>query len=567
MRSSGTRDQSRAELFAEETLGRDRGSIRARLSRRSVVIGITACLAATRQGQLGLVTVVNILTRLGVLAPKLYLDVPEHARVLPGVPLLPADQPLGQSLLAFMRELAAFQKIDVTRAPADNRLRYECGVFIGKTRFDVEHAVTIGANGWLAAVNPSGYPEEIVARDPNPMGIVLAATLGAAEVVKWLWLPIKDSQVAMEPMLDRTVMSTFDWRINSARPANPAFPPRCELGHASIFGLGAIGSGCNYVLGCLPDLHMSLDLVDMDRIDSSNEERLFTSNQPRANRNLLKVFHAQRFIRTLHQGVQALVFPFPFQRYVDTARNQLDYVMCCLDSAPLRRVLQTELASIVVNGATDLSRWMVSLHEFGRPENSCLIDLYNERELDDFPVALAVAHYLGVPVETINRLLGRGEPLPLPIMQAAIREWKDRRARGDIACYAEVLSDEAAGDTCTRMRPSQAMPAATISFVSLMPAIFMVADLVKRRSYGWSLPAAEPNIFQFDALRLPSQGMITNILASRNCFCQSARYRGAFQERMRLRRKFTERVALTQARSRRLGSEPLPRIRRRIIQE
>jgi len=531
MRGGAAHELSRAELFAQETLGRDRESIGRYLRDCRVLIGIGRAPAGSRQGQIGLVTAVNILSRMGLLVPNIDLDVPSDARVLPGVPLLPRDQPLGESLISFMRHLVDFQGIEATRARADPRLRYECGLFIGDARFDVEHPVTIGASRWLAAVNPLGSPEDVDEGDSNPLGIILAAALGSAEVVKRLWLPLKDSAVVIEPMRQRTVMSALDGTVDTAEPPNPPFPPRCRLGHICIFGLGAIGSGCNYVLACLPDVHMSADFIDMDHISLSNEERLFTSADPEANSNQPKVVHARNFIESLHSGVRVSAVPSSFQRYVESARHRLSYVMCGLDSAPLRRVLQTELAGIVVNGATDLSRWMVSLHEYDRPENACLWDMYPGLPVEAILLGDDLAPHLRIREALIRRLAREGGRLDGAQLESVARELRDGRAERQAALGGTTPCDADAEPTCSRIRPSQVMPAATISFVSLLPAVFMVADLVKRRTYDWSPARGQPNVFCYDALRLPHQGQAANILASRDCFCQCPRYREAFRLR------------------------------------
>ncbi|MDP3937451.1 MAG: ThiF family adenylyltransferase, partial [Deltaproteobacteria bacterium] len=326
--------------------------------------------------------------------------------------------------------------------------------------------------------------------------------------------------------------------INEKGPANPSFPESCELGHACAFGLGAIGSACTYVLGCLPKLEISLDLVDMDHISPSNEERLFISAHPKANRNLPKVLAAQRFIKDLHPSVDAFAYIMPFERFVEAARERLGYVWCCLDSGPLRRTLQTELTSVMVNGGTDLSRWMLSLHEFDRLENACLNDLYPEPRGLGFNPEVELANYLGLPVEVIRHLARSGRIIDPDLIEVVAGRRKDRSITDDVGSYAGLRFDQAVERMCSTMQPDKALPAATISFVSLMPAVFMVADLIKRRVYGWSLPKGGHNVFQFDALRLPDQGTVCNILASRNCLCQSERYSKAYRERQQLRSEY-----------------------------
>ena len=387
-------------------------------------------------------------------------------------------------------------------------------------------------------MNVEGVAEPVYANDPNPLGIILAAALGSAEIVKQLWLPIQDPQGGIEPLRRRTTLSAFDWSVDPTQPFTPPMPKRCQLGHVCVFGLGATGSACNYVLGCLPGLEMSLDLVDLDRISPSNEERLFTSADPRANANLPKVHHAAQFIGALHSGVRPFVYTTRFERYVETARDRLGYVWCCLDSGPPRRTLQTELASVVVNSGTDLSRWVVSLHEFERSENACLRDLYPAPRAQGFRPEEELARHLGIPISVVRQVARDGRPLDPALIALAARNQRDAASQAAIARYAGKRFDQAVLQMCSEMRPNPALPAATISFVSLIPAIFMVADLIKRRLYGWHLPKGQPNVLQCDALRRPDQRTILNVLAAPTCLCQSERYSRAFGERQRLREKY-----------------------------
>lgn len=137
-------EQSRAQLFAQRTLRKNSEAITFALRTRTLVIGIPEALAETRHGQIAIVTAVNILSRLGALAPNLCIDVPDDARVLPGVPLLLPGQPLGKSLLTFMHRLAAIQPGQVNRGCGRPSQLYDYCLFIGSTTTDVSNAVTIG---------------------------------------------------------------------------------------------------------------------------------------------------------------------------------------------------------------------------------------------------------------------------------------------------------------------------------------------------------------------------------------------------------------------------------------
>lgn len=70
----------------------------------------------------------------------------------------------------------------------------------------------------------------------------------------------------------------------------------------------------------------------------------------------------------------------------------------------------------------------------------------------------------------------------------------------------------------------------------------MVADFMKRRLYNWKLPKGWQNVFQFDCFRKPESGTACNILASRDCFCQSERFSAAFDKRQEVRKAHLNRI-------------------------
>lgn len=531
-------NRSRAELFVQQSLKDDPERIKAKLSHTTVVIGVPKSVARTRQGQIGLVTATNIITRLGALVPNLYFDVPGQVKVLSGVPLLTPGRSLADSLLELTIALAKLQPGVRVRGPADRGSCYTCGIFIGKVTVKTSHPVTVGADRWLAAIRPDSKPEKVRCANQNPLGIILAAAMGSAEVIKHMWLPIQSSSVKIEPIERRVVVSAYDLSVNPKRPYNPSMPDSCELVHACIFGLGAIGSACMFILGCLPNLRMSLDLVDMDHIESSNEERLFTSSDPQEDIGKLKVAHAEDFIHKFHEKVNTFIYPMRYEQFVNESRDRLGYVWCSLDNAKARRDLHLELPSVVCNGGTDASQWMFSLHEYGNWENACMRDLYTEQHTERFDPAQALAQRLGMNIEQVHQWSLSGQPLNIKTVLAAFDREHDPAKQKVLLAMQGLRYNEAVAHVCSTMRPSKHLSGATISFVSLMPAVAMVSDILKRCLYGWKPKKEDPNVFLFDTLSQPSNSKAMRIRASRSCLCQSKRYRAAFEMRQQMREPY-----------------------------
>ena len=526
---------SRGEILARQALGRNVQEIKDALGQVQVVLGLPDELARTRHGQIGLLAATNILGRLGALAPNLSLDVPSSVAVLPDIPLLAAGEPLGPALLDLARRLVG------TAPPGSRRLvdrakPFDIGLFVGRPTADAKICLTIGADRWLASMRTDGGPEPIDTFDPNPLGVIMAASLGAAEVVKHMWLPVRSSSVAIEPVRGRMTLSAYDLSVNNSKAPNPPMPDQVELGHACVFGLGATGSGCMFVLACLRGLKLSLDMCDFDRIEASNLERLFTSREPQTDVGQFKAAHAKTFFATAAPEISAFPYALRFEQFADLAgaRDRLGYVWSCLDSAAARRDLALELPGVVCNAGTDGATWTFSTHEYGRSEHACLRDLYPPPGLHDFNPAKELAERLGLDLPLIERWRQSGQPIDPVQLQAAAAKQADPAKQRMIVAFAGLPFNQAVARICSTMRPHEAAPAATIGFVAIQPSIAMIADLVKRRVYGWKPGPDSPNLFQFDTLRCPDTHRALTIRASTQCLCQTLRYMKAFQTRQEM---------------------------------
>ncbi len=559
-------NQSRADLLASQTLGRNSDEIKAFLRERSIVIGINRRQAATRLGQIAVITAVNILARMGPLAPRIYLDIPEGIDVLPNMPLLPAGEKLRKSIRDFTWALAAVQNDHPIRDYARPGNAYDLGLFVGSQSAKSSKAVTLGSNNWHAVVNPSGNRERL--RDcGNPLGIILAASLGSTEIIKHLWLPIKDNELLIEPLDKRTTVSSFDFSVNNPKAANPSLPKNIYLGHAVIIGLGAIGSACNYILSALKEAQLSLDMVDNDIIERSNEERLFTSSKPDKDIRTPKVIHAQQYMKTLNAKTHVFAYKMNFERFVELSRDRLGYVFCCLDNVNSRRVLQTELASVLVNGGTDLTKYMISLHDFDVPQNACLLDLYTKDPTPQRDLRKDLCSLLRISYKELDRLVSDRRRIDAQIIIKAQRLEANPVKRKVIARYTGLTVEQALARVCSSASPNKVLPSATISFVSLTPAVFMAADFIKRRTLDWKLKAGDPNFFQVDSFKSPEKRTFINMLASRYCFCQSKIYREAFTKRQRLRKPYLEKIFSSAANGNQKAQNLFPRPNRQLSRD
>jgi len=228
-----------------------------------------------------------------------------------------------------------------------------------------------------------------------------------------------------------------------------------------------------------------------------------------------------------------------YEKFVAESRNKrLGYVWVGLDSAKARRDLQSELISVVCNGATDAGRWMVSRHEYENLDNACLIDLYKQTETRVFDPVLELSQRYGLSVSEVRSWSRTGGILDREVFIKAIKRQPDASKRMEIYTLKSFSYQQVTANLCSTMRPALDSPAATISFVSLMPAVAMVSDLLKRRLYRWKPQKEESNLLIFDTLNHPRRSKPLRVLADKDCLCQSKLYQEAFSTRQKMRHPY-----------------------------
>ena len=189
--------------------------VRKFLGQRVLLTG-DARMLSTRPGRLMLATAANLISRF---CPK--IDI-----------LLPAAfESLGEEVLQRLRAIdgaphAVFRILDAR----PQQEVYAAVVSVGPTLEAYGPTVTIESSGWLAAVSKSGILANGVSDPENPFGALMAASLGAAEVFKYLLEPLNVNAFHFGDV----TFSVYDYRIGStrSRTADPhrAFTPALPSG-------------------------------------------------------------------------------------------------------------------------------------------------------------------------------------------------------------------------------------------------------------------------------------------------------------------------------------------------
>lgn len=364
---------SRAGLLAAEVLGHAPAAERlAGLPGEPVLLAIGAAEAATRRGQLLLATAANLLGRLFVFAPAIDVDA-APVSVVPGVPGLRAGRPLGAEVQTFLESLSPPASPFRYRAGAA-AVSYRTALVIGDRPppAPVRDAVCVGADAWRAAVGPEPVSLPAGGEDVfNPLGALVAAALGAAEIAKRIFLRLAEGHPATITPLERSV--TWDlWQHRfDGTTAGPALPRRLDLGRIAVAGVGAIGSAATLALAALEDVTGTVELVDDDTLSVTNLERVVTARAADVGRR--KVDVAARALRGTSLGTVRMAARFAIHA---PAASAAETILVGVDSGAARRRIMNLLPHAVYNGGTQGSELLVSRHV--GLEGPCLECLYPE---------------------------------------------------------------------------------------------------------------------------------------------------------------------------------------------
>ena len=137
-------------------------------------------------------------------------------------------------------------------------------VYVGGSCAAGEDSLSVAGRGWVAFINDWGW--RALPDDDNPIGALVAACLGAAEIYKRLFA------MRSADFEKSTILSAYDYSARS--DANPAFPHDIILPKTFIAGAGAIGMAVLLLLHSLPVKSSGgLLLVDFDLLDETNLNR------------------------------------------------------------------------------------------------------------------------------------------------------------------------------------------------------------------------------------------------------------------------------------------------------
>jgi molybdopterin/thiamine biosynthesis adenylyltransferase len=206
-------------------------------------------------------------------------------------------------------------------------------VYVGGACAAGDDALSVAGRGWGAFINDQGW--KLLPDDGNPIGALVAACLGAAEIYKRLYA------MRSADFRKSTVFSAYDYSV--APEGGPSLPREINLPRTFIPGAGAIGMAVLLLLHSLP-VHSSNGLlpIDFDHLDDTNLNRCILAVLADLNPAQLKIDIVKARVDAVRLGLD------PQNEHWEEFAKRSEYadprsferIISCVDRYEARRAVQ-----------------------------------------------------------------------------------------------------------------------------------------------------------------------------------------------------------------------------------
>lgn len=365
---------------------------------------------------------------------------------------------------------------------------------------------SINSNGWVARVSSGPRPLAVDADQSNPLGALMAASLGVTEVFKRVYGIPHDKA----PLLDATQFSLFELST-SPTSLGPPLPPSLTLPDTVMVGGGAIGNGIALLISQLA-LQGRLHIIDKQAFQRENYGTCVLLDDP----SWIGSSKAEQLASWLRRpdglnctGEEAFVAD---ARSGELVREMaVDLILNGLDDIGARHDAQRLWPSVLVDGGINAVGAAVTTQRLNHPEGACMICSFrapriDERTLQSKATGLSIAS-LGAG---LNRQLTEQDILQA---QDSQRDWlRSQLAQGKTICATITEAQSRALGMVTKEGFSPSVP-----FVATASAALVVAQALKALFF----PGSEfTQRFQMESLFIgpeASMGVLTR--ADLTCEC------------------------------------------------
>jgi hypothetical protein len=329
------------------------------------------------------------------------------------------------------------------------------------------------SSGWVASL---GHPA--IAGPANPFAASFAAALAAGEVFKKSFSGyLMDEGVANGNA--KYSISLLDF--SSEAGADDSLT-NVDIGDVAFVGLGAVGNAAISTLGCFDELRGQAWLVDPEQIEMSNLQRYVLTKDPDGLNTAPKTVIAKRALA--RTGLKLYERKMPLAEFAEEFKGSFTIPTVCVsvDNFHDRRIAQTLLPRLVVNGYTGLSDIGASWHRLGDTNKQCLACLYrgekSKSSLEKMAQALGFTMQEVVDLFPSQAYLSESHITKIEthhgLPPGSLRDWNGKHVN---QVYSDLICGQLSMQT-TKAR-EEIVP---LAHQSAMAGILMGSELVKRTS-------------------------------------------------------------------------------------
>jgi hypothetical protein len=371
---------------------------------------------------------------------------------------------------------------------------------LSRRPFAHHRSITINSNGWLCRVGNFPHVLEGSVDQYNPIGALVAASIGCSEVFKRL--------ISLKPQRGRAIealtFSSFSYACGGLDPGPPL--PECIPLDLGLVGVGAIGNATATVLADLPVSGRVL-AIDHDSFEDVNLATCLSIGPSDLGSSKAE------FVRRLLSGrLEVLPFTETVQKTSERFGQSLRFPSIFangLHDIESRIFVQGLWPDLVVDGAMGGEALaQVSVHPWG-PDIGCLRCLFHEPAGE--PTELVQVRATGLRRERVLDAEALVTDQDVADAPEGRRDWLRGRV-GKPIC--SVIEEGIADELSQSRQRAEFRPA--VPFVATMSAS-MVAGEIVRRAMGLPSPL-EPR-YQLDLFQGPQRGQLVPQGRRIDCEC------------------------------------------------
>jgi len=442
-------------------------------------IGIDAdpVLAETFNGQVMMLTCFNLISR--------FINNISLGKI-PDVPVLGGPHKGRGNLKKEIGEIVMQVNPDTALSLLKRDESTDVLIALGRSDCDSAFKIAINSDGWIARLE-EGPEASVDCYDckSNPIGAQVASCFASAEVFKHILKLLGSRNYAVQNPVQSICFSAFDYSFDSAPSQNPELPEELDLNEVILVGAGAVGSSFVNTLAFLEDVVGRLIILDFDVIDITNLNRYQIAGWKDVGKSKVNV--AASFL----SGSRLEVAPIgkSYESFVreDRPDKAFDTVVSTVDDNAARQHIQSDLPRQILHGATNEQTCVVSRHDF--LHDACLGCLFYSKSIT---YAERIHIETGIPLEEVEKALTTNDPFSNIHLAIMVKERNvDPKIFSQFVGqpFSEVYAKEICG--VLGLTLGAKAEAATVSFVSSLPGIFLVGEIIKDK-------ALEMNQFRLD---------------------------------------------------------------------